>query len=99
MFARVSIATSTAEVLNVAESALTWRDGKPGVFVVGKDGKVAARSVETGSHRDGRVAIASGLTEGERVVVSGAGLLNDGNLVRVAVGDSDQAISSVETAR
>ncbi|MCV3208126.1 efflux RND transporter periplasmic adaptor subunit [Mesorhizobium sp. YC-39] len=99
MFARVSIATSAAEVLNVAESALTWRDGRPGVFVVGKDGKVAARRVETDSRKDGRVAIASGLAEGESVVVSGAGLLNDGNLVRVAAGDSDKAVSSTETVR
>lgn len=99
MFARVSIATSAAQVLNVAESALTWRDGKPGIFVVGQDGKVAARAVETGSRKDGRVAIVSGLAEGESVVVSGAGLLNDGNLVRVAAGDVGQAASSTETVR
>ncbi|GLS39900.1 secretion protein HlyD [Mesorhizobium tianshanense] len=99
MFARVSIATSAAQVLNVAESALTWRDGKPSVFIVGQDGKVAARAVETGSRKDGRVAIVSGLAEGDRVVVSGAGLLNDGNLVRVAADDAGQAASSTETAR
>lgn len=99
MFARVSIITSSAQVLNVAESTLTWRDGKPGVFVVGQDGKVAARTVETGSRKDGRVAIVSGLAEGDSVVVSGAGLLNDGNLVRVAAGDAGQAASSTETMR
>ncbi|MET3579344.1 RND family efflux transporter MFP subunit [Mesorhizobium robiniae] len=99
MFARVSIATSAAQVLNVAESALTWRDGKPGVFVVGQHGKVAARAVETGSRKGGRVAIVSGLAEGESVVVSGAGLLNDGNLVRVAAGDAGQAASNTEAVR
>ncbi|WP_192362194.1 efflux RND transporter periplasmic adaptor subunit [Mesorhizobium mediterraneum] len=99
MFARVSIATSAAQVLNVAESALTWREGKPGVFVVGQDGKVAARAVETGSRKDGRVTIVSGLAEGDSVVVSGAGLLNDGNLVRVAASDADYAVSSTETVR
>lgn len=99
MFARVSIATSSAEILNIAESALTWRDGKPNVFVVGESGKVAARSVATGSRKAGRVAIVSGLTQGESVVVSGAGLLNDGNLVRVAAGDAGQAASNTETVR
>lgn len=99
MFARVSIATSSAEVLNVAESALTWRDGKPSVFVVGEGGKVTARSVETGSRKDGRVAIVSGLAEGDSVVVSGAGLLNDGNLVRVVASAAGQIVSSTETVR
>lgn len=98
MFARVSIATSSVEMLNVAESALTWRDGKPGVFVVGKDGKVAARIVETGNRRGGRIAIVSGLAEGDSVVVAGAGFLSNGNLVRVTA-DEAHAGDAAEAAR
>jgi RND family efflux transporter MFP subunit len=99
MFARVSITTSSTEGLNVAESALIWRDGKPNVFIVGEDGKVQARHIETGNHRDGRVVVTDGLAGGESVVVSGAGFLNDGNLVRVAVIDGEQIASSTGVAQ
>ncbi|CDX10994.1 RND family efflux transporter MFP subunit (modular protein) [Mesorhizobium sp. ORS 3324] len=84
MFARVTIETASSRQLTVAETALVWHDGKPAVFVVDDQGKVSAHPVATGTRQDGRVAIESGLSEGDRVVVAGAGFLNDGNLVRVA---------------
>ena len=84
MFARVSIAGAASQRLSVAEAALVWQDGKPVVFVVDAAGKAAARAVTTGAHQNGRVAIESGLSEGESVVVAGAGFLSDGNLVRIA---------------
>ncbi|WP_181257098.1 efflux RND transporter periplasmic adaptor subunit [Pseudaminobacter soli (ex Li et al. 2025)] len=84
MFARVSIDASNRPALTVAENALVWRGSKPAVFVLGDDGKVKSRSVETGQRAGGRVAILSGLSEGESIVVSGAGFLSDGNLVRVS---------------
>jgi RND family efflux transporter MFP subunit len=84
MFARVSIAGAISQRLDVAEAALVWQDGKPRVFVVDAAGKAAARTVTTGAHRNGRVAIESGLSEGDSVVVAGAGFLSDGNLVRIA---------------
>jgi RND family efflux transporter MFP subunit len=93
MFARVSIETAASRMLSVAESALVWRDGKPSVFVVGADGKVRARAVETSTRKDGRVAIVSGLLEGDSVVVAGACFLSNGNLVRVTAAEA-----SVETA-
>lgn len=84
MFARVSIAGAASQRLDVAEAALVWQDGKPRVFVVDAAGKAAARAVTTGAHQNGRVAIESGLSEGDSVVVAGAGFLSDGNLVRIA---------------
>ncbi|TIS58373.1 efflux RND transporter periplasmic adaptor subunit [Mesorhizobium sp.] len=89
MFARVSIATTASQQLSVAEAALVWRDGKPAVFVVDEAGKVNARSVVTGARQNGRVAIESGLSEGNSVVVAGAGFLSDGNLVRIATKEAD----------
>ena len=83
MFARVSIAGAASQRLSVAEAALVWQDGKPVVFLVDAAGKAAARTVTTGAHRNGRVAIESGLSEGDSVVVAGAGFLSDGNLVRI----------------
>ncbi|MDX8482453.1 efflux RND transporter periplasmic adaptor subunit [Mesorhizobium sp. VK24D] len=97
MFARVTIETAASRQLTVAETALVWHAGKPAVFVVGDDGKVTERPVVTGTRQNGRVAIESGLSEGDRVVVAGAGFLNDGNLVRVA-DDEPKAADAASTA-
>lgn len=91
MFARVSIATAPSQQLSVAEAALVWHDGKPAVFVVDEAGKVSARPIATGTRQNGRVAVSSdsGLSQGDNVVVAGAGFLSDGNLVRVATTEAN----------
>lgn len=89
MFARVSIATAASQQLSVAESALVWHDSKPAVFVVDASGKVSARPIATGARQNGRVAVESGLSEGDSIVVAGAGFLSDGNLVRVAANEAN----------
>ncbi|CDX28452.1 RND family efflux transporter MFP subunit (modular protein) [Mesorhizobium plurifarium] len=101
MFARVMIETAASRQLTVAETALVWHDGKPAVFVVDDQGKVSTHPVATGTRQNGRVAIESGLSEGDRVVVAGAGFLNDGNLVRVAAGETKaaDAASTAESAQ
>lgn len=91
MFARVSIAVADEVLPTVAESALVWRDGQAGLFVVGDDGTVALHPVATGARRDGRVAIADGVAGDARVVVAGAGFLNDGDHVEVALADAEVA--------
>lgn len=88
MFVRGTIAAGGSEAMTVAESALTWRDGKTAVFVVADDNDVALRPVTASERRDGRVAVTGDLAEGQRVVTAGAGFLNDGNSVRVV---SEQA--------
>jgi multidrug efflux system membrane fusion protein len=54
--------------------------GAPGAFVylINADGTVAARPVELGPGGADRVAVRSGLTPGDRVVVDGADQLRDG---------------------
>jgi hypothetical protein len=99
MFARVSIAGAASQRLSVAEAALVWQDGKPVVFVVDAAGKAAARAVTTGPHQGGRVAIESGLSEGDSVVVAGAGFLSDGNLVRIADAQAGADGKVTEAAR
>ncbi|QKD02828.1 efflux RND transporter periplasmic adaptor subunit [Mesorhizobium loti] len=101
MFARVSIAGATSQRLSVAEAALVWQDGKPVVFVVDAAGKASARPVRVGGHQNGRVAIEGGLSEGDSVVVAGAGFLSDGNLVRIADAEAatDAAGKVAEAAR
>jgi multidrug efflux pump subunit AcrA (membrane-fusion protein) len=63
--------------LSVPGSALVGRAGGQAVFVV-EGGKVHLRPVQVTADGEDRVAIASGLREGERVVSRGAERLRDG---------------------
>ncbi|WOJ88946.1 efflux RND transporter periplasmic adaptor subunit [Methylocapsa polymorpha] len=58
------------------------------VYVIGADNTVSARNVELGPQDNGKVAVATGLAPGDRVVVDGADRLHDGSRVFVAVSDS-----------
>ncbi|WP_250890163.1 efflux RND transporter periplasmic adaptor subunit [Sphingobium nicotianae] len=71
------------DALTVPEQAVQ-RDpsGKASVSVVGKDGKVAPRSVETGDTRDGKVIVTSGLKAGETVIVEGQDRVRPGAVVK-----------------
>ena len=73
-----------APALVTPQSAVVYRNGKAGVFVLDAAGAARFRPVTTGARVDSRVEITSGLREGERVVVGGAGFLADGDKVRVA---------------
>ena len=67
----------TTDELSVPGSALVGRSGGQAVFVV-EDGKVRLRPVQVAADGEDRVAVASGLREGERVVSRGAERLRDG---------------------
>jgi len=54
------------------------------VFVVGKDDKVAHRSVEVGTSYEQRRVIRKGLKQGERVIIEGLQKVKPGMAVRVA---------------
>jgi hypothetical protein len=77
--------TATAEIevrhaanaLSVPGSALVGRGSGQAVYVI-EDGKVQLRPVRVAADGEDRVAIASGLREGERVVSRGAERLRDG---------------------
>jgi HlyD family secretion protein len=67
----------TTDQLSVPGSALVGRSGGQAVFVV-ENGKVHLRPVQIAADGEDRVAVASGLREGERVVSRGAERLHDG---------------------
>lgn len=73
---------AAAPEILVPESAVVSRDGKKVVFLLDGD-RVRARSVETGVRNAGRVAIASGLADGDRIVAAPAADLAEGDRVRV----------------
>jgi RND family efflux transporter MFP subunit len=64
----------------VPEAALTRRDGREGVFVVGDDDRVTFRPVEVGIREGGRVQVRGEGVAG-RVVTLGQQLLDDGSLI------------------
>ena len=85
MFARAEINTNSTLGLAVPKKALSYQpDGNAIVFTLSEEEKVRIQKIEVGeSMDDGNVEIKSGLQAGDRVVVSGAGYLKDGDKVRV----------------
>jgi multidrug efflux pump subunit AcrA (membrane-fusion protein) len=59
------------------------RDGFNHLMLLQGDGRVAQTRIETGRRIGERVEVLTPLPPGARVVVQGAGFLNDGDLVRV----------------
>lgn len=82
-FARATISVGAAPALIIPSSAIVFREGKPGVYVIGQNNSVVFTLIETGARTGDSVAITRGLRAGERVVVTGAGFLGDGDLVTI----------------
>ena len=70
-----------AQTLVVPESALLQMQGTYSVAVVGADSKVAVRRIEVGPGAGTWRVVASGLKEGEQIVVEGVQKVSDGALV------------------
>ena len=87
MFAKGDFVVGNSSALTIPQQAVVVRDGFSYCFVVGADGRVAQRKISVGrrsSAQDGGVVeVLSGLEPGAQVVASGAGFLNDGDLVKV----------------
>jgi len=84
MFARAEIDVGDAPALSIPASAVVFREGKPGVYLIAANNTVRFTPVTTGERSGQMVVIASGLQAGARVVVQGAGFLGDGDHVTVS---------------
>ena len=84
MFARGEFDLGAVPALTVPQPAIVVRDGFSYVYRVNPDNRVSQLKVQTGRFEAGRVEIVSSLPPDARLVASGAGFLNDGDLVRVA---------------
>ena len=89
MFARGEIEISKSSAATLPLASVVVRDGFSYVFVVNDKQGVERRRIQTGTVRDGRVEVLSGLTPSDRVVERGAGFLKDGDSIRVV--ESDEA--------
>jgi RND family efflux transporter MFP subunit len=83
MFARGEFEISAHEGMTLPQRAVLLREGFSYVMRVGPDSRVIQTKVTPGRRSGDRVQIISGLDEEDRVVVSGAAFLGDGDLVRL----------------
>ncbi|HEY0844582.1 MAG TPA: efflux RND transporter periplasmic adaptor subunit [Noviherbaspirillum sp.] len=83
MFARGEFDLGTTPALTVPQQAVVLRDGFSYVFRLMPDNRVQQVKIRTGRRIGNQVEVLDGLKGDATVVVSGAGFLNDGDLVRV----------------
>jgi len=83
MFAKIQLDTVVyANRLTVSGSAVLSDTSGSYVFIVNADGTASRRAVTTGADVDGIVELASGVDEGELVVIEGASVLFDGAVIK-----------------
>ena len=83
MFARGEFDLGSTPAITLPQAAVVVRDGFSYVYRVNPDNRVSQVKVQTGRVVGDRVEIINGLAVDTRVVATGAGFLNDGDLVRV----------------
>lgn len=84
MFANGQFALGESGALTLPQQAVVVRDGFSYVFRLNPDNHVTQVKVSTGRRLGERVEILSGIAPDSVLAVSGAGFLNDGDLVRTA---------------
>ena len=82
MFASGRFELGATRALTLPQQAVVVRDGFSYVFRLNKDNRVSQLKVTPGRRLGDRIEIVGGLAAGTPVVISGAGFLNDGDLVR-----------------
>ena len=83
MFAQGQFELGTSSGLTLPQQAVVIRDGFSPVFRLGRDNRVSDLKVKTGRRNGDQVEVVEGLSPDDLIVVSGAGFLNDGDLVKV----------------
>jgi RND family efflux transporter MFP subunit len=88
MYAKGHIVVARRAALVVPAASVVVRDGRSYVFALqGQEGEAAlvrAQAVTVGRRQGADIEIVQGLADTDRVVVQGAGFLNDGDTVRIA---------------
>jgi RND family efflux transporter MFP subunit len=93
MYSDGRIIVGESDALAVPAESVTIRDGRSYVLKLmdaSTTPRVSLRPVTVGRRRGHQLEIVKGAEDEDRLVVAGAGFLNDGDLVRVA-GNTDQA--------
>ena len=83
MYSKIKLNTTKHEnAIVIPYDAVLTQNGESYVYVVSEDSRVSVRNVELGVNVDGNVEIVSGLSFGERVVVSGTQSLSEGAKIK-----------------
>ena len=83
MFASGQFELGTSNAMTVPQQAVVVRDGFSYVFQLKPDSRVSQVKVQPGRRLGERIEVLAGLVPGATVAVSGAGFLNEGDMVRV----------------
>lgn len=98
MFARGEFDLGALPALTVPQPAVVVREGFSYVFRVNPDNRVSQLKVQIGRIAGDRLQVLSGVTSDMRIVASGGGFLNDGDLVRVVDGPGSNATAAAGAA-
>ncbi|GAB2851829.1 efflux RND transporter periplasmic adaptor subunit [Pseudoduganella ginsengisoli] len=99
MFASGRFELGASEALTLPQQAVVVRDGFSYVFRVNPDKKVSRIKVTAGRRIGEQVEIVSGIDANSQVVVSGAGFLNDGDVVSVAAAPAPAPVPAGSAAK
>ena len=99
MFARGEFELGAQPALTVPQSAVVVREGFSYVFRVNPDNRVSQVKVQIGRIAGDRLQVLSGIDSTTRIVASGGGFLNDGDVVRVAGATAAAAASGASAPR
>jgi RND family efflux transporter MFP subunit len=88
MFARGEFTLGSGNGVTLPQQSVVVRDGFSYVFQLKPDNRVAQVKVKTGRYLQDQVEITEGISLQDEIVMSGAGFLNDGDLVRVIRSDA-----------
>lgn len=84
MFGRGEFELGSSNALTVPQQAVVVRDGFNYVFRLNADQRVSQVKLQIGRRVGERVEVLEGISADAVLVASGAGFLNDGDLVKVA---------------
>lgn len=97
MFARGEFQLGSTAALTVPQQAVVVRDGFSYVFRLNADQRVSQVKVRLGRRSGDRVEVVEGVDPDAVLIASGAGFLNDGDLVKVVAAPSTTPASASST--
>ncbi|MGB9988438.1 efflux RND transporter periplasmic adaptor subunit [Pseudoduganella rhizocola] len=99
MFATGQFELGESGALTLPQQAIAVRDGFSYVFRLSQDSRVHQTKIQPGRRIGDRIEVLSGIDANTTVVQSGAGFLNDGDLVAVSNGRPAAAPAPVRAAK
>jgi multidrug efflux pump subunit AcrA (membrane-fusion protein) len=98
MFATGEFDLGMSSAVTVLQQAVVIRDGFSYVFRLNTDNRVTQTKIQTGRRLNDRIEVVTGIPPDAVVVASGAGFLNDGDLVKVVAALPADAASAAAPA-